>query len=95
MPYIKQEDRDTLDYHIDYLSVAVANGDSPYGEINYCISRMFNNLIKAEGLNYNQLNSLIGVLECAKMEIYRRVAAPYEDKKINENGEVFTHKGGI
>ena len=38
--------------------------------------------------NYADINSAIGVLECAKLELYRRQAAPYEDKKIEENGEV-------
>jgi len=31
----------------------------------------------------------IGALECAKLELYRRVAAPYEDTKIAENGDVY------
>lgn len=30
-----------------------------------------------------------GAIECAKLEFYRRVAAPYEDKKIAENGDVY------
>ena len=30
----------------------------------------------------------MGVLECCKLEFYRRVAAPYEDIKIEENGDV-------
>ncbi len=29
------------------------------------------------------------VLETAKLEFYRRVAGPYEDAKISENGEVY------
>ena len=36
-----------------------------------------------------KLIPLIGVLECAKLELYRRVAAPYEDDKIDENGDVY------
>ena len=32
----------------------------------------------------------MGALECAKLELYRRVAAPYEDVKIMENGDVYT-----
>ena len=36
------------------------------------------------------LNAIIGALECAKLELYRRVAAPYEDDKIIENGDVYT-----
>jgi len=27
-------------------------------------------------------------MECAKMEIYRRLVAPYEDRKIVQNGDV-------
>lgn len=33
--------------------------------------------------------TILGVLECVKLELYRRVAAPYEDRKIEENGDVF------
>jgi len=40
-------------------------------------------------LKYSNLNELIGVLECAKLELYRRVAAPYEDEKALINGDVF------
>jgi hypothetical protein len=29
-------------------------------------------------------------LHCAADEFYRRVAAKYEDKKIDENGDVYT-----
>jgi hypothetical protein len=30
----------------------------------------------------------MGVLESAKLELYRRKIAPYEDDKIAENGDV-------
>ena len=30
-----------------------------------------------------------GVLECAKLELYRRIAAPYEDDRLTEHGEVY------
>jgi hypothetical protein len=39
-------------------------------------------------LRYFHLNKAIGVLECIKLEFYRRVAAPYEDLKIKEAGDV-------
>ena len=32
---------------------------------------------------------MVGVLECAKLELYRRMAAPYEDEKIEDNGDVY------
>ena len=37
---------------------------------------------------YADINELIGALECAKLEFYRRKAAPYEDKKAVENGDL-------
>jgi len=41
----------------------------------------------AEG--YTTYNEVVGVLECAKLEMYRRAVAPYEDEKIAENGDVY------
>ena len=31
---------------------------------------------------------MIGALECCKQEYYRTVVGPYEDMKIDENGDV-------
>ena len=39
--------------------------------------------------SYHAYNEIIGVLECVKQEFYRRMVAPYEDKKCEENGDVF------
>ena len=41
------------------------------------------------GNSYATINDIIGALEGAKMEFYRRVVAPYEDEKIKENGDVY------
>jgi hypothetical protein len=78
MPYIKQEDR------LGPTMIA----ETP-GELNYLISTLINEYILREGLNYATLNSIVGVLECAKLELYRRIAAPYEDEKCDENGDVY------
>jgi hypothetical protein len=45
--------------------------------------------LKTNGMSYQNINELIGVLECAKLELYRRVASPYEDEKIQSNGDVY------
>lgn len=37
-----------------------------------------------------QLRDAVGALECCKLEFYRRVAVPYEDRKIKSNGDVYT-----
>lgn len=83
MPYITNERRLELDCRVD-------EWPENAGELNYLVSTACDQFIYANGLNYTNINTLIGVLECAKMELYRRVAAPYEDEKIKENGDVYT-----
>jgi len=85
MPYILQKDRARLDQKIDELA-EIINKDQRAGELNYIINRLMLALI-GEG-KYKDINELVGALECAKLEFYRRKAAPYEDKKANENGDL-------
>lgn len=60
------------------------------GELNYVITDLLMKALEdGGGVSYTRINALVGVLECAKMELYRRVAAPYEDKKKEENGDVY------
>lgn len=91
MPYIKDEERQNLEQSLASLAaqVIVKEDSSQAGVLNYCISALFNEVLKTRGLNYRNVNELIGVLECAKLELYRRVASPYEDLKVEENGDVF------
>lgn len=81
MPYIKQEDR---------LGVSVMIPETP-GELNYLLTRVIQDYIDERGgVSYTIINEVVGVLECAKLELYRRVAAPYEDSACNRNGDVYT-----
>jgi hypothetical protein len=60
------------------------------GDLNYTITRLCDAYICARGgVSYTLLNEVIGVLECAKLELYRRVAAPYENKALARNGDVY------
>lgn len=83
MPYIKQEYRKELEKH----PLAVQDA----GELNYVITRIalayWNGVYGKQ--NYQKINDIVGALEGAKLEFYRRIAAPYEDKKIAENGDVY------
>jgi hypothetical protein len=81
MPYLEKAIRASLDDGRKALKG---------GELNYQVSKLVNDFIAMRGLSYAVINEVVGALECAKLEAYRRVAAPYEDKKIGENGEVFT-----
>jgi hypothetical protein len=78
MPYIKQVDRQRLEYELPQTP----------GELNYEITNLILKYWDHSG-NYQGINDIIGALEGAKLEFYRRVAAPYEDKKIVENGDVY------
>lgn len=49
-------------------------------------------LSKAPPMDYHDYNDIVGVLECAKMEVYRRFAVPYEDLKISTNGDIKTNE---
>lgn len=62
------------------------------GELNYLISKLVDGFIMGKGLSYASINEAMGALECAKLELYRCVAAPYEDHKARENGEVYVCK---
>jgi len=78
MPYIEQRRRD------------VVSKPETSGELNFMITELINLYIMDNGKSYSTLNEVIGVLECAKLELYRRVAAPYEDEKMKQNGDVYT-----
>ena len=82
MPYIKNENRKRI-----------INGGNPEtsGELNYLLTTIIDSYLNNKGLNYANLNEVLGVLECAKFELYRRLAVKYEDKKIIENGDVYTN----
>lgn len=100
MPYIKQEDRDFHSFNLIGLmptgSVYFENRNP--GQLNYLLSSFVDLWITFKGgPSYTTYNEVIGVLECMKMELYRRFVGPYEDEKLAENGEVFSHhlpKGG-
>jgi len=87
MPYIKPERRGKYEEVIGKL-VAILKSLPPEevdGELNYVITKL---LKEVYPLRYYHINKAIGVLECVKQEYYRRVAAPYEDQKMKENGDV-------
>ena len=58
-------------------------------ELNFLICDMVDSFLNRQGLTYAHVNEVMGAIECAKLEIHRRVAAPYEDQKAAENGDVF------
>jgi hypothetical protein len=78
MPYIK--------HRRDFLEVHPREAESA-GEVNFVITSILGSYIKVP--NYQTYNEVVGVLECVKQELYRRVIGKYEDQKIRENGDVY------
>ena len=85
MPYIKQERRARLGTAMEYSAIDTID---TAGELNYLITIFVKDYL-GDNPNYERFNSVIGALEAAKLELYRRMVAPYEDKKIAENGDVY------
>jgi hypothetical protein len=89
MPYINRHCREYLDVAIAELidrlkSVPTTKLD---GEVDYAITMLVSKCYSHD--SFFALNRAIGVLESVKLEFYRRIVAMHEDKKKEENGDVF------
>lgn len=93
MPYIAQEKREILDKAVAVVVDALRQleSDDPQnnfeGCMNYTITKLIN--VAYTKTSYRDINDVVGVLECVKQEFYRRRAAPYENQKAYENGDVY------
>jgi len=69
-------------------SVQIRRGEQDIdGILNYIICKILLSIYNKKPGYYNY-NRMMGVIECVKQELYRRVIGPYEDKKIKENGDI-------
>jgi len=89
MPYIQQTDRQIYDSKINELGSLLENSDNYAGDLNYVITSLIQSSIKNTKKNYFLYNEIIGVLECSKLEFYRRAVTPYEEEKIIQNGDCY------
>ena len=96
MPYITADQRVKLEPNIEQLSTLIAAIAHDYPEetafaglLNYAVSELTMRVVhKRFGrLRYGIIATVCGVLTNIKDELYRRVAAPYEDKAIEKNGD--------
>jgi len=79
MPYIKTD---------EILEVR-KGGAINAGELNYEFTRVITQYLYKKRESYQTYNDIMGALEGAKLELYRRMIAPYEDNKMEENGDVY------
>lgn len=82
MPYVTPETRSKLDDIVGGMALreVVANGD-----LNYILYAYCKRFIKP---SYNNYKNFCGELRQCAIEIERRLLGPYEDTKIEENGDV-------
>lgn len=86
MPYIKQEDREHfLPFESAFNEVRINTA----GELNYLLTLLVQQYLHQNGHNYAHMNDVIGALEACKLELYRRLVAPYENTKIESNGDCY------
>lgn len=82
MPYIKKGMRSALNPRL-----AVVAQDE--GQLNFQITSLLIEYIVEHGLSYGRIGDVEGALQNASKEFNRRVTAPYEDKAIIRNGDVY------
>lgn len=82
MPYIKQDKRQIANIVFKAMKKANIKAD---GDLNYILYKYCKENIKP---GYNNYKNFCGELRQCATEIERRILAKYEDKKIQENGDV-------
>ena len=92
MPYLKPDFREEMTREINFNQVEgyFAALKFPYflGALNYAVFSIVKKWLEKNGTRYVYLAGIVGTLTCCISEIYRRIASPYENKKIIENGDV-------
>lgn len=86
MPYIKKEYRNKFTPILNLLHDEIRPANA--GELNYLITMLMKDYVNSKDKTYTTYNEVVGVLECAKQEFYRRDVSDYENVKIRENGDV-------
>jgi hypothetical protein len=86
MPYIKEEERSG--------ECPETEGQLAYQLTTKILDYLYGNQLRVKAKEFTPMRfkdyaMAVGIIECVKQELYRRVVAPYEDKKCKENGDVF------
>lgn len=80
-PYIPDDERNRVQ------AEGIGAGSAP-GHLAYAMTLMCKAYL-GKGPRFNEYAAVLGVLEAVKLELYRRMVAPFEDEKIKSNGDVF------
>lgn len=80
MPYLTPSNRAYVDAYDD---------PTQPGELTYLLTKVVMKYVERCGPRFAIFAEAMGALEATKQEFYRRVVAPYEDQKMQENGDVY------
>lgn len=101
MEYIKEHGESYSNYGFirteiqlltNYISsIELKNYDKPFVELDFYENfvKIINNFFDINDVSSKTRRMVIGALINSSDELYRRKIAPYEDKKIIENGDVY------
>jgi hypothetical protein len=81
MPYIKQDRRS---------EVQSGRDARVKGELTFVVFREALRYLEAHGVSYETISDAKSALQDAADEVHDRILRPYEDDKIEENGDVFS-----
>lgn len=81
MPYLDPDRRRALDEGRASPQTAA--------DLDYVLLSIVDRYLEDNGVSAERAIQVIGALESTKLEFYRRFA-PYEDRKMNENGDVLS-----
>ena len=88
MPYIAKSQKEKVEKGLAPIQFA----EMPdAGCLNFAVHQLISQYILQNKEGYQTYNDIVGVLDCAKMEIYRRLVSDYEDRKIVQNGDVLPY----
>jgi len=88
MPYVKRELRALVNHGIEGLVRQVMRAENPAGLLTYILYKLSKGIIDRFPASYASISSVIMCLDNTKSELYRKILAPYEDRKIEENGDI-------
>jgi hypothetical protein len=85
MPYIAPENRQDFSQIKELLEIYPIE---TAGEIQYLIALIIKEFMSDKPKRYATMNEVMGALNGANLEFYRRHVAPYEDECIERNGDI-------
>ena len=84
MPYLKASDKAYVDEYQDPVDP---------GQLTYALTKVVLKYLSRCGQRFATYAEAVAALECAKLELYRRQVAVYEDDRCAVNGDVYPIEG--